>query len=202
MKRWAFRATFSGVTFSLLTVLAGCGGDSGTSSDAVVKKMRSCDLLSDGRVTSDAPYPGDDCYNQCLLDASCNDLAGLVCGAGPTTGISACWNDCVFTCADGSTVSADYECDGTPDCSDGSDEHDGCGRWLFDCGNGNEVPRYWICDDYDDCGNSADEADCSDADFFDCGDGTRIPDEWQCDLDVDCSNGSDETGCAQPLCGG
>ncbi|XP_054722001.1 uncharacterized protein LOC129231663 [Uloborus diversus] len=70
-----------------------------------------------------------------------------------------------FNCNNGMCVGLDLFCDRYPDCSDGTDEPDGCGDPCLstqkECNNGRCIYSEFWCDGVDDCKDGSDEKDCS-----------------------------------------
>ncbi|XP_078662746.1 suppressor of tumorigenicity 14 protein homolog isoform X1 [Branchiostoma floridae x Branchiostoma belcheri] len=65
-----------------------------------------------------------------------------------------------YACRSGECTHQRYECNGTPDCQDGSDE-----ARCFECDHNIHkpyyvMPYYWVCDGLNDCVDGADEAGC------------------------------------------
>lgn len=157
------------------------------------------------------------CYFNCLLTATCEDLAEVSCDpvfAMPDPALVTCVQGCEmsgpdFTCGDGSTILADYECDDEPDCADGSDE---ASCVALDCADGSGTyPMAYQCDGDPDCTDPADyqcdgEHDCADGSdelgcpSYTCADGEIVVGGARCDFDQDCTDNSDEAGCAQLIC--
>lgn len=118
-------------------------------------------------------------------------------------------HDHEFQCqTDGLCIPDEWECDGHPDCEDGSDEHHQCPAVTcrsndFQCANKMCIPTSWLCDGENDCRDMSDEQNCPTPPF------SCLSGQWLCptdqiciDLDKvcngqkDCPNGADES----PIC--
>jgi hypothetical protein len=140
-------------------------------------------------------------------------LAALAIGCsggeiGETAGGGECTSENDFVCGDGSCVPLAEKCNGTENCSDGTDEDDcvtRCERTDYRCKDGNTcVTRDAVCDGRSDCPGGDDESTCAskECDGFECGDGTCIDPAAKCNGATDCPGGEDESAvtCAPVTC--
>uniref|UniRef100_A0A663NCR6 Very low-density lipoprotein receptor n=1 Tax=Athene cunicularia TaxID=194338 RepID=A0A663NCR6_ATHCN len=118
-----------------------------------------------------------------------------------------------FVCISGQCVPNRWQCDGDPDCEDGSDESAelchmrtcrvneiSCGPQSTQC-----IPVSWKCDGEKDCDSGEDEENCGNVTCspaeYTCSSGQCISKSFFCNGQDDCSDGSDELECAPPTCG-
>ncbi|XP_064595996.1 low-density lipoprotein receptor-related protein 2-like [Liolophura sinensis] len=108
-----------------------------------------------------------------------------------------------YRCQNGECISALFQCDKMPDCSDGSDElkcGTECGPLSFTCDNGDCISISFYCDFKADCADRSDEATCArrrcDPDEFRCDNGQCVPGDQVCDIQTNCQDGSDERDCS------
>jgi hypothetical protein len=182
------------------------GKDSG---DRVLSKLRTCDLLTDGKMNIPEDESGElDCIFDCYIAATCDELEAAICFDDTSASLEACIGGCTggstqdFECADGSdTIPGYWVCDCYEDCADGSDEADCPAGNCFQCGDGTSIEQDWVCDCYEDCADGSDEADCPSGACFACADGSyEIPSAAVCDCYPQCEDGSDEADCSNANC--
>ncbi|XP_032062699.1 very low-density lipoprotein receptor-like [Aythya fuligula] len=118
-----------------------------------------------------------------------------------------------FVCNSGQCVPNRWQCDGDPDCEDGSDEsaelcHTRTCRVneiSYGPQSTQRIPVSWKCDGEKDCDSGEDEENCGivtcSAAEFTCSSGPCISKSFVSNVQDDCSDGSDELECAPPTCG-
>ena len=165
-----------------------CGGgcESGLVCDGVTASCRG--PITCGGLRPPCSESGRQCVASAGVDAECGDCAaGLVPNvAGDLSqgcNVPDCDGSSCYQCADGSEVEG-VACDGTNDCSDGSDEA-GC----ISCGNAGTSVQGAVCNGVTECAGGQDEQGC-----ITCEDGDVV-DGVECDNTVDCADGSDEGNC-------
>ncbi|KAK7066999.1 hypothetical protein SK128_024177 [Halocaridina rubra] len=130
---------------------------------------------------------------------------------------SACSSNEFKCLRDGTCIDLVRQCDGYPDCSDGSDEANcRCPPDQWRCLNGQCIPNSYRCDGRLDCVDGSDETvECRipttpltppvtpstrcQEDEFECQNLNCITRAYLCDGIPDCSDGSDEQNCPPPI---
>ncbi|XP_062857750.1 low-density lipoprotein receptor class A domain-containing protein 3 [Trichomycterus rosablanca] len=113
-----------------------------------------------------------------------------------------------FMCGDGVCISASWQCDGVPDCSDKSDEKacpkvkSKCAPKFFGCANGVHcIIGRFRCNGIRDCPDGSDEDNCTgnplvcSAARFHCRNGRCVDRSFLCNGQDNCKDNSDEENC-------
>jgi hypothetical protein len=182
---------------------AGAGGGENATCRGFVEMLTDCQVIKGSRFKGcEDDDPTLTCIAACVAKVSCDEIKATYCFHSFNT-YAECLQDCGraakppdFTCGDGSTVSARWQCDGVADCPGGEDED--CPDGTFDCAGGPPIPAGWHCDGFEDCTGGDDEADCGPA--LVCDDGTSLPSSKECNGDMDCAGGEDELDCTTLTC--
>jgi len=192
------------VLLLLLTLASACTEEppptAGGLCAARESKLRGCGVVADDSLLPCLEHPAHRCELRCEREASCEDLLTRYCSAGTygSTALASCVNSCGFVgflCPEGEELAANLVCDGSADCSDGSDEQY-CA--TFSCASGESLSTLFLCNDSWDCSDGSDEgaALCG---SFTCASGLVISTMQRCDGSFDCDDASDEADCPLTL---
>ncbi|OCT83695.1 low-density lipoprotein receptor class A domain-containing protein 3 isoform X2 [Xenopus laevis] len=116
-----------------------------------------------------------------------------------------------FMCSDGHCIPGGWQCDGNPDCFDGSDEKEcpkaksKCGPNFFPCMSGIHcIIGRFQCNGFEDCPDGSDEENCTahpllcSTSRFHCKNNLCIDKSFVCDGQNNCLDNSDEEKCQSP----
>lgn len=165
--------------------------------ESVLSKLQECNMATTGTLRLEVALDSiTSCRYECYAQADCAELNQLLCAGNPLGSLAMCVTGCTtFRCTNGDSVDLQYQCDGTPNCADGSDE---AGCQMFECADGTIVGPSRRCDYRYDCSDRSDEAGCPPG--FGCADGQTVSRESRCNGVTDCGDYSDETGCPTYPC--
>lgn len=113
-----------------------------------------------------------------------------------------------YACENSEIILVSHVCDGSGDCTDGSDEINCTVQTqglMFKCNSGESIHVSKHCNFKTDCLDGSDEFNCihpscKDEEFM-CSNGQCINTSYRCDLEINCLDKSDEMGCGSlPIC--